>query len=238
MDRYYVGLDLGQSRDHTAIAVVQRAELKGGWDGVAYAWKKVAALRLRYLERMPLGITYPEMVDRVREVVEHRELAGRCTLVVDGTGVGRPVVDLLHDARFGCNILPVTITGGDAETSIHGYYGVPKRDLITNLQVLLQQKKLQVAADLEHGPLLVKEMSEMQVRITPAGRELYGTWREGQHDDLTFAVALACWWVGKEYGRQAAGEAGYWCWAGQAEWEKGLRQVVGEMQSRLPLWGF
>lgn len=236
MDRYFVGLDLGQSQDHTAIAVVQRAELKGTYDGMVHAWRKAAALRLRYLERMPLGIPYPEMVDRVREVVEHRELAERCTLVVDGTGVGRPVVDLLQDAKLGCNILPVTITGWGAETSVHGYYGVPKRDLITNLQVLLQQKKLQVAAGLEHGPLLVKEMAEMQVRVTPAGRELYGTWREGQHDDLTFAVALACWGVGKEYGKRATGDVGHWYWEGQAEWERGLKQAVGKMCVREPLW--
>jgi hypothetical protein len=31
------------------------------------------------------------------------------------------------------------------------------------------------------------------VRTTAAGHEQFGVWREGQHDDLVFAVALACW---------------------------------------------
>ena len=232
MDWYFVGLDLGQSRDHTAIAAVERAELTGEWDPMAFAWRKVAALRLRYLERMPLGVLYPQMVARVRQVLQHPGLAGRCTLVVDSTGVGRPVVDLLYEAKLGCSITAVTITGGEGETAAGGYHGVPKRDLIIGLQVLLQQRKLQIAADLEHGPLLVKEMSEMQVRVTPAGKEQYGTWREGQHDDLTFAVALACWGAGKAYGKAVAGEVGWWQNLHQREWEKGFGEEVGRVQER------
>lgn len=230
MDCYIVGLDLGQSRDHTALAAVERAESTGDWDPVAFAWRKVATLRLRYLERMPLGVPYPQMVERVRQVVQHRELAGRCTLVVDSTGVGRPVVDLLHGARLGCNVTAVTITGGETETAAGGYHGVPKRDLIIGLQVLLQERKLQIAADLEHGPLLVKEMSEMQVRVTAAGREQYGTWREGQHDDLTFAVALACWGARKAHGNAVAGEVGWWQNLHQREWEKRFGQEVRGLQ--------
>jgi hypothetical protein len=36
-------------------------------------------------------------------------------------------------------------------------------------------------------------MTNFQVRITPAGNETFGPWRERAHDDLVFAVALACW---------------------------------------------
>ena len=71
-------------------------------------------------------------------MVRSAELAGRCHLAVDGTGVGRPVVDLLRRAGLGCPMLPVMITGGDAEGHSDGYYKVPKRDLIVGLQVLLQ----------------------------------------------------------------------------------------------------
>ena len=37
MDSYFVGVDLGQMRDYTAIAVVERAELAGEWDGAVFA---------------------------------------------------------------------------------------------------------------------------------------------------------------------------------------------------------
>jgi len=41
----------------------------------------------------------------------------------------------------------------------------------------------------------------MEVRVSPMGREHYGAWREGTHDDLVFAVALSCWGAAKEYPR-------------------------------------
>jgi hypothetical protein len=36
-------------------------------------------------------------------------------------------------------------------------------------------------------------MNNFQVRITAAGNETFGPWRERAHDDLVFALALACW---------------------------------------------
>jgi hypothetical protein len=80
-------------------------------------------------------------------------------VAVDATGVGPPVVDLLRRAGLGATILPAIITGGAAESLSKGYYGVPKRDLITGLQVLLQRGVLQIAAGLKHGPDLVAEMA-------------------------------------------------------------------------------
>ena len=120
MNWYFVGVDLGQSRDFTAIAVVERAEKTGAWDPVGYAWRKVVALELRYLERMALGTPYPEVVERVAQVTRSGELDGRCHLAVDGTGVGRPVVDLLRRARPNCVLLPAMITSGDRETQGRG----------------------------------------------------------------------------------------------------------------------
>src|ERR1022692_3885421 len=111
---FYVGLDLGQKRDHAAIAVVERTEF----------------FLVRHLERIPLGTPYPDVAARVREVVQDEKLAGQCALAVDGTGVGAPVVDLLRAGRLGCDLSAVTITGGERESQSGGVWSVPKRDLI------------------------------------------------------------------------------------------------------------
>src|SRR4051812_32912227 len=99
MSEFLIGVDLGQSKDPTAIAVLERAEIKGSFDPVMYAYRKIVELRLRHLERIPLGTSYVDVVDRVVRIAQFGPLAGRCRLVVDGTGAGRPVVDLLRDAR-------------------------------------------------------------------------------------------------------------------------------------------
>lgn len=209
-----MGLDLGQSQDFTAIAVLERAELTGPWDPVMYGYRKMAALRLRHLKRVALGTPYPEVVERVRQVTRSRELLGKCHLAVDATGVGRPVVDLLRRADLGCVMLPAVITCGNAETNGDGYYHVPKRDLMVGLQVLLQRGALQIAAGLKFGRALVEEMAAMRVKQTPGGHEQFGAWREGEHDDLVFAVALAQWAAHKAYPRRVSGDDGIWRWEG------------------------
>lgn len=208
--RYYVGVDLGQSQDYTAIAVVERAELKGAWDPEEFAWRKVVKLRLRHLERVPLGTPYTEVVERAALVTRAPQIVECCELVVDATGVGRPVVDLLRKTRLGGKIIPVTFTGGNTERCTNGYYGVPKRDLITRLQILLQRGTLQIAAGMEYGPALVKEMADMRVKMTRSGYEQFEAWREGTHDDLVFAVALACWRAEKAFPHELAGAEAHW----------------------------
>ena len=210
MDRYFVGVDLGQSQDFTALAVVERAVGSGEWDPVMATWPKVVTLNLRFLDRMELGTPYPEVVDRVARMTRCGELAGRCHLAVDGTGVGAPVVDLLKRAQLDCRLMPVMVTSGGLETQDKGYYHVPKRDLIIGLQVLFQRGALRIAGGLKHSDTLIKEMQAMRVKVTPAGNEQYAAWREGTHDDLVFAVALACWAAKKICPNPPMGDDGWW----------------------------
>ncbi len=92
MGWYSVGVDLGQSRDFTAIAVLERAELVGEWDAVAFAHRKLAALRLRFLERIPLGTagTPKDVAEAVAFLAseEARYITGQVLGVDGGMGLG------------------------------------------------------------------------------------------------------------------------------------------------------
>jgi hypothetical protein len=233
MDWYFVGVDLGQMRDYTAIAVLERAELRGNFDNAVWAHEKEVALRLRYLERIPLGTPYPDVVERVAELTQDRQLAGRCHLAVDGTGVGRPVVDLLRRAKPDGILMPVTITGGQMETMDQGFHRVPKRDLIIGLQLLLQRGGLQIAAKLPFARTLVEEMEAVEVRVTPAGNEQYAAWREGTHDDLVFAVALAYWSAQKAYPNGPQGNDRWWTHGQQEDTERMFRKWKAEEESKI-----
>jgi hypothetical protein len=208
--RFFAALDLGQVSDFSTLAVIERVELVGEWDPVVFAWEKRAMLRLRFLERIPLGTPYPEVVRRVNDVMRQVAAEGTSELVVDGTGVGRPVVDLLRCSGLRCSLRPAIVTGGIAESYSDGFCHIPKKDLITGLQVALQQGTLQIAAGMKFGPALVMEMADMRVKITSPGNEQFGAWREGTHDDLVFAVALAVWAARKAYPRDIGGKQEYW----------------------------
>jgi len=73
-------------------------------------------------------------------------------------------------------------------------YRVPKRDLVSTLQVLFQAGRLKVAGDLPEARTLTEELLNFKVTINAkTAHDSYESWREGIHDDLVLAVALACW---------------------------------------------
>ncbi len=191
---HYIGLDLGQAYDHTAIAVLERTEIYLGQSPVTFERITETRYAFRHLERLPLGMDYPSMLRHVRDLVQRPELAlSSTTLVVDATGVGRPVVDLLRRASLPCRVVPVTITGGDKETCESPMWHVPKRDLIAGLIVLFQRGEVAICGHLPESQTLAAELANMRIKVSLSGHDTYTTWREGQHDDLVLAAALAVW---------------------------------------------
>lgn len=198
---YVIGLDLGQKRDHTAMAILERSDVMyAERDAATYAHFEKTEYRLRFLRRFELGMPYPAMVEQVDRAVQalKRECrswgnAPLLSLVVDATGVGTAVVDLLRRAGLGCDLVPVTITGGEHEAQTRHGWNVPKRELVTTLQVMYENDDLLMAEELEEIDVFLKELGDMQVRRSSNGHESFGAWREGAHDDLVLAVALAVW---------------------------------------------
>jgi hypothetical protein len=89
----------------------------------------------------------------------------------------------------------ITITGGETVSrETRNRFRVAKRELVGCLQVLLQTGRLKIASALPEAELLVKELLAFQVKITSNAHDTYGAWREGAHDDLVLALALATWY--------------------------------------------
>jgi hypothetical protein len=204
---YFAGLDLGQTRDYTAIAVVSFDDIRKEAVRLAEELYRLGGRRVSedelpeprlevvHLERMPLGTSYPNVVQRVRALMETPPLKGNAELVVDATGVGAAVVEMLRET--GLWFRSVLITAGDKEVREGTTYRVPKRDLIAAPQVLLQSRKLKIAAALPEAETLVEEFQNFRYEITRSGNDTYAAWREGDHDDLVLAVALAVWMAQK-----------------------------------------
>lgn len=186
MYKYFLGLDLGQLQDYTAIVVVERKNFMYEDRPPEY--------HIRHIERPRLGTPYPEIVELVKKMLNTPQLIGKTALVVDKTGVGGPVVDMFERAFL--RPVAITITAGNEVTVDSGGYKVPKRDLVTNLQVLFQTGRLKVAAELKEAQILVQELLNFKVKIDlKTAHDSYEAWREGIHDDLVLATALACWYA-------------------------------------------
>jgi len=140
-----------------------------------------------HLERVPLGTLYPGIVAHVRRLLGKLPNAA---LIIDYTGVGRPVFDLFTCA--GISPVGVLITGGAVETHDGAIYGVPKLTLVSRLQALLHEGRLKIHKDLSEAETLVRELQDFRVEYTAAGHLTFNA-RSGRHDDLVLALAIAVW---------------------------------------------
>ena len=133
---FFVGLDSGQAADYTALAIVEKGQEKTP----AETWETY--LHLRHLERYELRTPYPEIAEHVARLMRDERLSSNeydpsrhsvyskePQLIVDDTGVGRAVADLLKTK--GLRFKALTITGGNEVNAVGGgRYRVPKRDLV------------------------------------------------------------------------------------------------------------
>ena len=210
---FFVGLDLGQRQDYTALSVIERHGQEIANPTTAQKEEPGARYHVRHLKRYELGTPYPAIVADVAAICKKEPLnKSRTVLVLDATGVGAPVVDMFKREELPCELIALTITGGSEVTHQGQNYNVPKRDLVSTTQVLLQSGRLKIAKELPEAATLVKEFENFQVKITLAANDTYGAWREGMHDDLVLAVAMACWKARQPSGKFVCLEL-TWCFA-------------------------
>ena len=169
---YVVGVDLGQAQDFSTIAVDE-------YDGTH---------QVRHLERIPLGQSYNNVATRIGRVVEALPSP---RLVVDATGVGRAVIDMLRGE--GLAPVPVSITAGQKARVTPAGCWVPKRVLVRPLVGAFEDGRVKVAKGLPYADALVGELAEFKVTVNAAGHDRYEAARG--HDDLIIAVALAVWFA-------------------------------------------
>jgi len=188
--RYILAADIGQTNDYTALVVLH-----------SYGEEQDRRHDLVQAERFR-EVPYPEQVRRIcqrfhalEEHAQSKHVTSRAELIVDATGVGKPILDELRAA--GLRARGVQITGGTSVTSDKGMHYVPKRELVTTLQVALQAKRLRIAHALPLAEVLVREFRGFRVRINATGHASFGNdvgaWREADHDDLVLATALGVW---------------------------------------------
>jgi hypothetical protein len=196
VDQWFMGVDIGQSSDPTAISVLEHRVIPlNTWtpNRKAQHWKqdRQQFFDVRHLERLPIGRPYPEYVRNVADRLQRPPLDKGCTLAADQTGVGAAVLDLFEEAGLRPN--RITITAG-LEATNHGNRGfhVPKSVLITNMEAKSHSGELRIAADTPDAEALREELKDFRRLVSSAGRPSWNA-RDGKHDDLILSVAIALW---------------------------------------------
>jgi hypothetical protein len=224
-----VGIDVGQVTDPTALCITEcirrdtgriryareqemaRYSPKGEWipsKGADPVF--VTDYTVRHIERLSLGMSYPDQAAYLADVLCNPLLRQRrVTVRIDVTGVGRPVYESLlgefNIRKYGryrpngtfqppremCEayFLPITFVHGETYNRRTGSLG--KSFLVSKLQSLLQSGRVH-APDTPEVRATLDEMRVYERRMSQDGVDQYGAFKKGTHDDLATALGLSC----------------------------------------------
>ncbi len=190
VSKFFVGVDLGKSQDYTAISVIEEQSPPSEYE----ADKKQKKYQIRYLDRPPLGTSYIEVGNIIARLMNRPPLSDNTPLIVDATGIGSPVVDMLRELEL--TPIAITITGGNEVSRGGRAYSVPKIHLITNLQILFESDgRLKIASKLPLSSVFLNELSNYRFKITPQAHLTFDPRADSSHDDLILSVALPLWYA-------------------------------------------
>lgn len=179
-----IGLDLGQKNDYTVLSLVNLVHNTSNKHDMLY--------ELIFLKRFRLQTPYPKIVEWITIFINKNFIDTSYIMIVDYTGVGRPVVDLLREAHL--NIIALNITSGNICSWKAGKeVNVPKKELISSMQVVLQNSRIKIAADLKDLELLKKEFLNFKVKISKSADAKFNA-SSGYHDDIVMSICLAIWY--------------------------------------------
>lgn len=185
---YFIGVDVGQITDHTAIAVVEAVP------------DEVLRLRCHFLETLLLRQTFASMADRLGEIEGKLRVEGAAVeILVDATGPGQPIPELIRE-RVGCNVISCRFTSGDEPNYERSYWKLPKAAVVTYLKILFQEGRFELPGKVK-DPAKAQAINAMALELQnfqynqPAAGAKAETFeaRVGAHDDLVTALGLAAW---------------------------------------------
>lgn len=186
---YVMGLDVGPPGEPTGFAILERPAMDQRPREYVY--------RLRHVERVAPGTAFTAIIQLVAERKNTAQI-GSPPLVMDLTAVGQRFLEQCWKSGLGLNPQAIVLGSGVTVQKLDNWITqVPKRDLVTSLQLAFQGRRLKIAPDLPQADLLTAELSGFRLRAVTLSDAATLEWRTGAHDDLVFAVALAVWFADK-----------------------------------------
>lgn len=182
--RIFIGLDLGQQFDYTAMTVV--SSFRTGPRELMHT--------IEYIYRFPLKMSYSVMANSVTRFINTQLKIYSPILIVDFTGVGAPVYDIL--TKNGLKPVAFTITGGNTPKIVSKYkVNVPKQDMVASLQIALQNNVIRIPSNTNELEQLKAEIQNFTMKINKNNKESFGALQDGIHDDIVMALCMSIWYA-------------------------------------------
>jgi len=193
---WVVAVDLGSVNDSTAISVVEVGHgwevLKGHtWQGGVFEIKRQPDLHflVRLMHRPRRGTPYPKIIEQVAGIMDELPPLPRAPLLVmDGTGLGMPVIQMAR--KQGLNAVSIAITAGQTATMTGRDWSVPKALLVGELRLAMHRKRLKVAQGFAARETLETELSAFTAKLSPSGRATFEA-AGSEHDDTVLSLSMA-----------------------------------------------
>lgn len=213
---YICAVDLAKKRDYTSIQIyrdspdIKRFPAETGRDPLV-----VNYLDLVFQAKMQ-AVTYTDQVRKLKDLLGAINMLSNTQLLVDGTGVGEPVVDIMRES--GLMPIPIVFTGGTEVRPVYADFGrvfgsgssfgqfagatvlkemhVPKEDLVHAGMIIMQQGRMRMAANLPHLEDFKLQLSRFKGSVNEkTGRKSYNNESDEIHDDLVVTYLMAAWWI-------------------------------------------
>jgi hypothetical protein len=192
VENHFIGVDLGRDVSHSALAVATLTRtVTQRRDPANWALAEERALEVSYLDRVPLGVKYTDVIDRIACLVKALNAQAAwgyqpptIYMTADAAGPGQVAIDVLRKQDLGVILQPAIITGGEeAHRLTSGAVTVPRKELLSTVKLMLESGTLVIGKHVRHRDQLVKEGAAVNAASS----------RQREHDDLIIALALATW---------------------------------------------
>lgn len=212
LKEYTMTVDIAKKADYTGIQIYKKKpkiiygkKLLGQRDMLINYFDLVRQEKLQ-------GMNYNAIAERVLLLSTVPNLLGKCDIIVDGTGVGEAVVDIMREL----NLKPYSIvfTGGDTVREVYdtvnNVFGgrnnirgamktlkqinVPKKDMVDAANLVLQQGLLRFAPNVKYREDFLLQLTKFKGKINEKGNIRYEAESENIHDDLVACFLMFAWW--------------------------------------------
>lgn len=187
--RYWLGVDLGQANDFSAVTGILDEQLPIVRDGRVVLGQRERTVV--YADKFR-GVSYVDVVQHLNRLRNAAPFAGKTELCIDGTSLGRVVSDMLFEESIPHHA--IQMTAGQGWSRKGRYINASKTHMIETTSVLFSAGELDFAHDLTIRKEIEDDLASFSIQTTAAGNQIITQSRSASgHGDLGISLIVAAW---------------------------------------------